>query len=374
MKFLCATQFFEPDVGGMQVSNTLLVDGLIAEGHEVELHLFGLDGVDGRQRGVVRFHHPFDPRGILSLRRCAATILRRQRASRPDAVLLLDESMVRALGVRLFRPHTGPIVSVNSGSTLTRIATHTRGRVNAALVRRGYRWLHRLFVSSSTMHNFRTVAPSLLDRTKELGRPIPDEFYTEPLASGWLREQYGDDLPFLFSCARAEHAKGVGLVIEALARLKAQHGREPVRFVFVGAGPALPEWRNRARALGLSHVHFLGVLPLDRIRACLDDAWMVVLTPTTEFETFGRTWVEAFARGVPVISTAMDNLKYLMRHGENGFLTSPDPVAIADTIEKALRLSAEEYQVLVAGARASAAPFQQRQIVRQLLAGIRGLA
>ena len=84
-------------------------------------------------------------------------------------------------------------------------------------------------------------------------------------------------------------------------------------------------------------------------------------------ETFGRTWVEAFACGRPVISTHINNLKHLVHDGMNGFVVEPTPEAVAAGIDRALALGAGDYLEMSRRARQTALPFRQSSIVRQLL-------
>lgn len=369
MRLLCATQFFAPGVGGMQISNTLLVEGLAEHGMEIELLVFGQEGEDGSGERVRRRNHPFDGRSLSSLHRAASEVVAHVRRAPPDCVLLLDEGIVRGFGTLALPRRRGiPFASVNSGSTLTRGDRHFRGRANAWLVRRGYAWLERLFVARATAEELPATYPAVAARVRELGRPLPDAFFEAPAAPERLRQLVGDDRPILFSAARAEEDKGIGLVLEALARLRDRAGAERVHFVYAGDGPALGEWRTRVERDRLGAVHFLGSVPLETVRDGYDGAWMGIFPSLSE--TFGRTWVESFARGLPVISTTSANLRYLVREGENALVVQPTAESVTTGIERALALSPAEHQRMRTAAVASARPYRKREIVDRLIRGI----
>lgn len=84
-------------------------------------------------------------------------------------------------------------------------------------------------------------------------------------------------------------------------------------------------------------------------------------------ETFGRTWVEAFASGKPLISTDTDNLKYLVHDGVNGIVILPDVADIVKGIRRALSLSKNAYVEMSLRARETALPYKQSTIVSSLL-------
>ena len=371
MKLLCATHFYPPSVGGMQVSNSLLVDSLAGMVDEIELHVFGDTAGTAPDRSNVRTRrHAFDPRSLSDLRNCAKLILRRERELRPDHVVLLDEAMVRALGTLPLSARQGiraPVASVNSGSTLTRLDTHLRARGNAWLVKRGYRWLNRLIVSQSTAEDLSRKYPTLNARVRVLGRPIADWFFEAPDASGEGRQLVGSDAPIFFSCARAIPEKGIGFAIDALARLRELRGSEGATFVFAGDGPFLEVWKRQAAGHALRRVHFLGNQPPQQLLTLYDASRACVFPSLSTVETFGRTWVEAFARRRPVISTVIANLKHLVRDDYNGLIVEPEADSICRAMETMLSLDPANYERLCGGAYASGQPYRQSVVARTLL-------
>ncbi len=61
----------------------------------------------------------------------------------------------------------------------------------------------------------------------------------------------------------------------------------------------------------------------------------VVLVPSLWEEPFGRTVIEAFSRGTPVIATDGGAIPEMVRDGQNGFLVPPgDPSALAEAVRR----------------------------------------
>lgn len=374
MRLLCATQFYPPSVGGMQLSNRLLVEGLASAGAMVDLHVFAGEHRETEQQGNIRrYDHPIKPKSIMEHFACANTLIRLAKVLRPDFVLLLDEGIVRALGFLPLPQKNGlRYVSINSGSTLTRDSRHFRGLVNSGLVRRGYRWLDLLFVAQSTAATLPGVCPEVADRVRMLGRPVPDSFFTETGDEGGV-PAFGNDLPTLFSCARAEEEKGIRLVLLALARLRDQRGAEVANFVFAGDGPALTSWRRLAQELSLRQIRFVGRLPLEDLIPYYRSCYMCIFPAHGVIETFGRTWMEAFACGKPAISTTTDNLKYLVSDSANSIVIEPKVDSICTGIRRALNLNPAEYWKMSQRAREMAQPYSQNAIVENLLRNLEDL-
>jgi len=374
MRLLCYTQFYPPSVGGMQISNMLLIEGLVEAGATVELHVFASDDKDvSQENGFQRYNHTIKPQFVFEHYLCARNIVKKAKEFKPDFVLLLDEGMVRALGFFLFVKKDGQrYISVNSGSTLTRGASHFRGRVNAYMVRRGYHWLELLFVAQSTAVALPEVCPDVSDQVRILGRPIPNNFFLDVSPKSSMNKS-DNGLPTFFSCARAEEEKGIGLVLKALGRLRDQNGAEVCNFIFAGDGPALKSWRRLAQELSLHNIHFVGRLSLDDLLQYYHSCYMCIFPSHGAIETFGRTWIEAFACSKPVISTDNDNLKYLVSDGVNAIVIQPTVDSVCNGIQRALDLDVEEYEEMCSHARETGWEYKQSTIVDKFSNALREL-
>lgn len=109
---------------------------------------------------------------------------------------------------------------------------------------------------------------------------------------------------WLGSAARMVELKGHRIALHALKVLRDTHDVD-ARLAIAGSGEGEPGLRAEARRLGLSeHVQFKGSVA---DMAGFYDAIDVMLVPSM-LEPFGRTSIEAQARGCPVIVSAVDGL------------------------------------------------------------------
>jgi glycosyltransferase involved in cell wall biosynthesis len=135
---------------------------------------------------------------------------------------------------------------------------------------------------------------------------------------------------FVFVCvARLSPEKGHGGLIEAFAG--AFPGRAEVRLELVGDGPSRPDLERLSRRLGVElQVDFAGAMPAEGVRSAMEAADAFVLA--SRFETFGVVVIEAFACGLPVISTACGGPDHLI-DSTNGRLVPPDDLrALRDAL------------------------------------------
>ncbi len=119
--------------------------------------------------------------------------------------------------------------------------------------------------------------------------------------------------------------KRVDLAIEAVRRM-----RHRVDLIVSGAGK--DETRLRAKAHGMSRVHFVGHVNDVDLAALYADALAVLYCPVRE--DYGLVPVEAFMSGKPVV-TCNDSGEpvRLIADGVNGFVCVPDAQSIADRLD-----------------------------------------
>ena len=88
---------------------------------------------------------------------------------------------------------------------------------------------------------------------------------------------------------------------------------------FVGDGPDLPMLERFTKEQGLSpHVRFAGSLKRPEVLSLLEHSDAMIL-PSRK-EGLPRSIIEAFARGVPVIASAVGGVPELVLDGSTGFL------------------------------------------------------
>lgn len=141
--------------------------------------------------------------------------------------------------------------------------------------------------------------------------------------------------PTLITVARLQDRyKGHDVVLRAMALIVE---RVPdARYVIVGDGPLRPSLERLAVELGVGHrVHFAGAVSDEEHDAWLRSAQLFVmpsrLPASGAGEGFGIVYLEAAARGLPVIAGAVAGALDAVRDGETGLLVDPtDHVAVAD--------------------------------------------
>lgn len=153
----------------------------------------------------------------------------------------------------------------------------------------------------------------------DLGR-----FKSDPEARARLRDAAGiaPNAPVIGFCGRLTHQKAPELFMLAAHTVLSRC--PDARFLMLGDGPERPRLEGLAQALGLApRFHFLGEqhdVP----------AWLAALdcfVLPSRWEGLPIVLLEAMAAGVPVVATAVNGSRELVRHGETGLLVPPDHLA-----------------------------------------------
>jgi glycosyltransferase involved in cell wall biosynthesis len=150
--------------------------------------------------------------------------------------------------------------------------------------------------------------------------------YHPPALAGRLREgAFGD---YVLSVGRLERVKRADLAVRAMA-----HVALPVRLRVVGDGSQRAELEAMAAATPGGRIEFLGAASQDQLVELYAGALGVVYAPYDE--DYGYVTLEAFLSGKPVI-TASDSGGTLefVQHDVNGFVTAPEPGALASAINR----------------------------------------
>jgi glycosyltransferase involved in cell wall biosynthesis len=125
---------------------------------------------------------------------------------------------------------------------------------------------------------------------------------------------------FALYVGRLSPEKGIETLLDAWKRLD---GSIPLKIV--GTGPL-------ERCEIVPGVEWLGWQPLDRVLPLMQAASFLVL-PSTWYEGFPMTLVQAFAVGLPVIASAHGAMSEIVEHGLTGLHVTPgDPAALADRV------------------------------------------
>ena len=121
---------------------------------------------------------------------------------------------------------------------------------------------------------------------------------------------------------RLDPVKGVTLLLEAFAAVKARHPQ--ARLTVAGDGPARSRLEARARDLGLE-VAFPGYLDEAQVADLLASAAMLVLPSFAE--GLPVVLMEALASRIPVIATQVAGVSELVVDGVSGLIVPPGDVA-----------------------------------------------
>ena len=171
------------------------------------------------------------------------------------------------------------------------------------------------------------ISPSLFTRQMHQERGFKSPMAVVPNFVPGQEPTSSPDLPsphsrpyFLF-VGRLEKIKGADTLLSIFDQY--QHAD----LLIVGTGTYEAELRRRAK--GMTHVHFLGALPQERIRDFYRHA-IAVLVPSICYEVFGLIVVEAYQQRTPVIAHALGGLTELVEQSQGGFLYhKPDELLAA---------------------------------------------
>jgi glycosyltransferase involved in cell wall biosynthesis len=125
---------------------------------------------------------------------------------------------------------------------------------------------------------------------------------------------------------RLSPEKGVGTLLAAWKRLK-----ERIPLKIVGDGPLAGEVADATK--DLEEAEWLGRRPRERVLALMKEASVLVF-PSTCYENFPVTILEAYAVGLPVIASNLGGMSSLVDQGRTGLRFRPgDPEDLAAKVE-----------------------------------------
>jgi glycosyltransferase involved in cell wall biosynthesis len=138
---------------------------------------------------------------------------------------------------------------------------------------------------------------------------------------------------------------GVGWAVDALPRLAPE-----VHLLVVGDGPALPELRSRAEALGVAtRVRLIGRAPHADVPAYMRTFDVALQTAATPYASPLKLF-EYMALGRAIVAPDQPNIREVLAHGENGLLFRPgDEASFVSALQ---RLCAEPELRRALGAQA----------------------
>lgn len=318
MKFMLVTDTFPPLINGVSRTLRLLAAGLVERGHEV--HVITTVGADGSLPAVNIEKVPSLPLpGYPGLRLGLASrwfLAERMRALRPDTVYVAVESVLgmsalaaaRRLGIRAV---SGFHTNFHSYSSDYRLP------ILKGLAERYLRWFHNrasrtLTPSTTTAAELRTLG---IPNVGVMGRGVDARLFHPGKRCRDLRSSLGADdaTPMALYAGRVAAEKNLPLVIKAFQRIQQQN--PAARCVVAGGGPRVEELRARHPAF-----HFAGACDDELLARYYASADMFIFPSLTE--TYGNVVAEAMASGLVTVAFDYAAGRFLIRHGENGFLAN----------------------------------------------------
>ncbi|RLG43072.1 MAG: hypothetical protein DRO01_00225 [Thermoproteota archaeon] len=309
---------YYPDVGGVQVYNTMLAGGLVKRGHEVTVVSYGWARSRWGER-VIRLPSPRVP-GVRGASFMAASALRLAAGLGDADVVVAQYAKTSGVAAWIARAFGGPpYVPVFHGTD--------------ALVGAGA-WLVRRACRS---------APAVAAVSSHLAGVVRERFGVEPrVVRGGVDVEAFRSLP-----GREEVREEMGIPAEARVvgivgslvpvrdpelALRAALSHPDALVLVAGDGPLRPRLEELARREGAGRVTFLGKVPHERIPLVLRACDLTLHTP--RWEGFGLSALESMAAGTPPLAARVGALPEFVRDGRTGFLADRSLEAISERLRE----------------------------------------
>jgi glycosyltransferase involved in cell wall biosynthesis len=219
--------------------------------------------------------------------------------------------LTRELDIPLITTFHGYDATATPASTgPRRVLSHVYGRQRQRLQRHG-----SFFVAVSEFIRQKLIARGYpADRTVTVPIGVDVDLFTptpEAPAS-----------PMVLFVGRMVEKKGVAYLLEAMARVAKE--RKDVRLVLIGEGPLMPSLIDRACALKLPNVVFMGSCDSATVRQQMSIASLLAAPSVTaasgDSEGLPIVVCEAQAMGLPVVGTHHAGIPEIVQNGKTGFL------------------------------------------------------
>ena len=125
--------------------------------------------------------------------------------------------------------------------------------------------------------------------------------------------------PILICTRGCEPYYAVDDVVRAFALVQAAYPQ--AQLILAGGGSGEAAVRELAREMQLNNVEFAGHVSREEIGACYDRSDIFI--NASILDNMPVSVLEAFAAGLPVVSTAPDGIRYIVAHERTGLLSPP---------------------------------------------------
>lgn len=176
---------------------------------------------------------------------------------------------------------------------------------------------HRLWDTWNTSVNGFVVNTEFARRKFIQGGFPADKIHVKPNCVGTDPEAKTGEGRYALFVGRLSPEKGVDHLLAAWAKLQS-----PLPLVIIGDGPMRRTLDSEIAVRGLANVSMKGWCPRSDIWEALKDAAFLIV-PSTWYEGFPMTVVEAYACGTPVIASRLGALKEIVDDQRTGLHFAP---------------------------------------------------
>lgn len=366
LRLSVVTETWPPEINGVALTLSRLVQGLCARNHQVQLirprqARGDAARIDSRyeellMRGMPIPRYPELKLGLPS----KGALVRAWTLHRPDLVHIATEGPLGWSALQAARRLRLPVTS------------DFRTNFHAYSQHYGVGWLKTPIAAYlRKFHNLTrcTMVPTQALRAElqaigfqnvqVVARGVDTQRFNPERRSAALRARWGAgaDTLVMIAVGRLAPEKNLDLVVQAHAAMRTTGA--DVKLVFVGDGPQRAALQQRC-----PDAVFAGMLRGDELAAHYASADLFAFASLTE--TFGNVTLEALASGLPVLAFDTAAAGDWVRSGHNGWLVDTDNAT--GFVRQAAALASEPTRVRAAAslARAQVAPLDWSQIARQV--------
>ena len=327
MKILMASDAYKFQTNGVVNVVITLVEGLRKRGHEVKAlipsncHRSFRDGDDYYIASIPAFYYP-DTR-ISPVRDNA--MIKELKAWHPDIIHIHSEASMERLARSVARVHHTPIVmTTHTDYVQFLFGKYSKARparwVGRTWGRRTYRGVRRVIAPSEKALTFPHMKTAL-NRAVVIPNGIRLENYQKrvsPEERAALFRELGlaDNGRTIVMITRISHEKRIGEILRYLPALLREV--PDAQLIIVGDGPTREKLEAYTRDQGLSRcVRFTGRIPPTEVYRYYGLGNLFVSAST--FEVHSLSYLEAMARGLPLVCRSDACLKGVLEQGVNGY-------------------------------------------------------
>jgi len=323
VKITLVTETFPPEVNGVAMTLSRLVNGLAARGHELTV-------VRPRQKNEPQEKaHGYGEKVVMGLPIPGypglrfglpnrLSLLRYIDREKPDIIHVATEGPLGVMAINLARKRGIPISS-SFHTNFHSYSEHYGSAIFLKLVLGYLRWVHNrtgvTFAPSPDV--VQLLSKDGFKNVDLLGRGVDTQLFNPGRRDESLRKEWGAqaDTPVAIYVGRVASEKNLPLSVEAVERMrKVLPG---LKFVIVGDGPIRKKLQEKH-----PDFHFAGMRHGEDLARHYASADSFPFASTSE--TFGNVVTEAMASGLVVSAYAYAAPGKYIRHGENGFLAPYD--------------------------------------------------